>query len=177
MLTDKPRVIVDEKFITDADVLYQAILTQTAWDDRMHARLTASYGAPYNYSNMTYPKAPMPEHLQQVCGAINQRLGFTPNNCLINNYMAGSSTMGFHADSIAELVPGTGVAIVSMGDTRTLTFRRSEERAARWECPLPHGSLLYMPAEVQLEWQHGILKQAGAGQRLSLTFRALQQTG
>jgi hypothetical protein len=32
-----------------------------------------------------------------------------------------------------------------------------------------------MPPEIQLEWQHGVLKQVGAGQRLSLTFRALQQ--
>ena len=82
----------------------------------------------------------MPEYLQQVCDAIQQRLGFTPNNCLINNYSEGASTMGFHADSIAELKPGTGVTIVSLGEKRTLTFRRTEDRAAvRSECPLPHG--------------------------------------
>ena len=171
----KPEIIFEEHFVADADALYAAILTRTPWDERMHARLTASYGAPYNYSNMTYPAAAMPEYLQRVCQAIGQRLHFVPNNCLINNYVGGSSSMGFHADSITELVPATGVAIVSLGEERRLTFRRTQERDVRWHCPLPHGSLLYMPPQVQLEWQHGVLKQVGAGQRLSLTFRALQQ--
>lgn len=31
-----------------------------------------------------------------------------------------------------------------------------------------------LPPEVQLEWQHGVRKQAGAGPRVSLTFRALK---
>jgi alkylated DNA repair dioxygenase AlkB len=110
-----------------------------------------SFGAPYNYSNMTYPEVPMPGDLQEVCEAINQHSNFIPNNCLINNYVEGTSSMGFHSDSVAELVPGTGVAIVSLGETRTLTFRRTQQRDIRWGCPLPHGSLLYMPLEVQLE--------------------------
>jgi alkylated DNA repair dioxygenase AlkB len=116
----------------------------------------------------------MPGYLADVCNAIQQRLHFRPNNCLINNYVEGSSSMGFHSDSTGELVPNTGVAIVSLGETRTLTFRRIEERETRWGCPLPHGSLLYMPDTVQHEWQHGVLKQVGAGQRVSLTFRALR---
>lgn len=173
-MNPQPEVIFVENFVPDADGLLRSILTQTIWDERLHARLTASFGAPYNYSNMTCPEVPMPSYLQEVCEAINGRLGFRPNNCLINNYIEGSSTMGFHADSIQELVPQTGVAIVSLGETRTLTFRRTQQREVRWECPLPQGSLLYMSPEVQLEWQHGVLKQAEAGQRLSLTFRALQ---
>ncbi|MBW3635716.1 MAG: alpha-ketoglutarate-dependent dioxygenase AlkB [Armatimonadetes bacterium] len=173
-MNPQPEVIFVERFVPDAHGLLRSILTQTKWDERLHARLTASFGAPYNYSNMTYPEVPMPSPLQEVCEAINGRLGFKPNNCLINNYVEGTSTMGFHADSIEELAPQTGVAIVSLGETRTLTFRRTQQREVRWECPLPQGSLLYMPPEVQLEWQHGVLKQAGAGQRLSLTFRALQ---
>jgi len=173
-MNTQPDITFVEHFVPNADGLLRSILTKTDWDDRMHARLTASFGAPYNYSNMSYPEVPMPDHLQEVCEAINQRLRFMPNNCLINNYIEGNSSMGFHADSIAELVPSTGVAIVSLGETRTLTFRRTQERDIRWGCPLPHGSLLYMPPEVQLEWQHGVLKQVGAGQRLSLTFRALQ---
>lgn len=140
----------------------------------MHARLTASYGAPYNYSNMSYPEAPMPDYLLEICEAISEVVGFVPNNCLINNYLDGNSRMGFHADSLEELVPRTGVAIVSLGEERTLTFRRSEERDVCWPCPLPHGSLLYMPPTVQIEWQHGVQKQLGAGQRVSLTLRNLK---
>ena len=173
-MTTQPDVIFDSYFVGDADALLAAIVEQTPWDNRMHARLTASFGAPYNYSNMTYPAVLMPAHLQNICDAIYQRLGFMPNNCLINNYLEGSSKMGFHADNVEELQSRTGVAIVSLGETRALTFRRTNERDVRWDCPLPHGSLLYMSDEVQLEWQHGVLPKPGAGQRISLTFRALK---
>lgn len=172
-MSTHPEVIFAERFVADPDGLLRSVLTETEWDTRMYARLTASFGVPYNFSNMTYPEAPMPDYLREVCVALQERLHFLPNNCLINNYVEGSSTMGFHADSTEELVPNTGVAIVSLGATRTLTFRRTRERDVRWEQRLPHGSLLYMPDEVQREWQHGVLKESGAEQRISLTFRAL----
>lgn len=174
-MNTKPNVTFIENFAADADELYRLILERTVWDERMNARLTASYGAPYNYSNMTYPATPMPRYLGTAVDAIEKELGWRPNNCLINNYVEGSSRMGFHADSTAELEPGTGVAIVSLGETRTLTFRRTDDHEIRWGCPLPHGCLLWMNDEVQAYWQHGVLKQSGAGQRVSLTFRALKE--
>lgn len=174
MVELRPEVVFEPRFVPDHDALLRSVLEQTAWDDRMRARRTASYGAPYNYSGMIYPEAPMPPWLLAIAEAIEARLGYRPDNCLVNNYVEGTSTMGFHADSIAELVPGTGVAVVSLGATRTLTFRRTLARDVRWGCPLPSGSLLYMPPEVQLEWQHAVLKQPDAGQRVSLAFRALR---
>ncbi len=119
MTSEQPEITFIEHFIADADALFQTVVAQTTWDDRMQRRLTASFGAPYNYSNMTYSAVPMPEHLSNVCDLIQQKVGFRPDNCLINRYLDGSSTMGFHADSLEELVPQTGVAIISLGDTRT----------------------------------------------------------
>ena len=174
MITE-PEVLFVERFVEDPDSLLHSLLAETTWDEQIYARLTASFGVPYNYSGMTYSEVPMPGYLQDVCAAINERLRFAPNNCLVNNYVEGGSRMGFHADSIEELVPGTGVAVVSLGAMRTLTFRRTEERDIRWGCPLPHGSLLYMPPEAQSDWQHGVLKEAGVGQRVSLSFRALRR--
>ena len=174
-MNDYPKITFIENFVADADKLYRLITDNTTWDERMSARLTASYGVPYNYSNMIYPAAPMPNYLSEIAESIEQELGWKPNNCLINNYVAGSSRMGFHADSTAELEPGTGVAIVSLGATRTLFFRRTDAPEIRWGCPLPPGSLLWMDDEVQAHWQHGITKEAGAAPRVSLTFRALQQ--
>ncbi len=170
-----PEVLFVERFVGDPDALLLSLLTETAWDERIYARLTASFGVPYNYSGMTYPEIPMPVYLQEVCVAINERLQFTPNNCLVNSYVEGGSRMGFHADSTEELVPGTGVAVVSLGATRTLTFRRTDDRDVRRGFALPHGSLLYMPPEVQSEWQHGVLKEPGIGQRMSLSFRAFRR--
>jgi alkylated DNA repair dioxygenase AlkB len=95
-------------------------------------------------------------------------------HALANYYPDGTSTMGFHADSTEELEPGTGVAVVSLGAERAITFRSIADRSVTVEYPLASGSLLYMSAEVQSAWKHAILPQPGAGGRISLTFRRLK---
>lgn len=105
---------------------------------------------------------------------LGQKIGWTPNNCLVNFYPDGDATMGFHFDSLEPLEPGTGVAIVSLGEERILTFSRRDDKTVRVEQPMPSGSLLLMPAQVQDEWLHAVLKQPGSGARMSLTFRRLK---
>lgn len=82
--------------------------------------------------------------------------------------------MGFHFDATDILQDATGVAIVSLGDERVLTFKNISDKSVKFEQPLPSGSLLLMSAHTQSEWLHGILKQDGAGARMSLTFRQLK---
>jgi alkylated DNA repair dioxygenase AlkB len=140
-------------------------------DERMRARKTASFGVSYDYSQITYPEAPMPLELQRICEQIQRVLGFHPNNCLINYYPDGNASMGFHSDSSEELAEGTGVAIVSLGSTRTIVYRSKEQRSDEYSYALEAGSLLYMSQEMQAHWLHAIPKQADAGERISLTFR------
>lgn len=171
---ERPEVLFETGFVRDAESLFEQIRENTAWDERMRARLTASFGQPYNYSEISYPLAPWPPALEPVVAALEQRLGFRPNNCLANYYPTGDSTMGFHSDSVSELVPGTGVAIVSLGAERTLRFRRSDDKSISCDFPLPSGSLLYMPAPVQSEWKHAVPAKSETGARISLTFRCLR---
>lgn len=170
---DRPDVLFESGFVPDAVGLFAWLREHTVWDDRMRARLTASFGQPYNYSDMSYPPAPWPEPLVPLLEALEGRLSFRPNNCLANYYPTGDATMGFHADAVYELAPGTGVAIVSLGEERILRFRRSDDKTVICDYPLPPGSLLYMPAAVQAEWKHAIPAQPGAGARISLAFRRL----
>lgn len=122
---------------------------------------------------MTYPKVSMLAELEPVCGRIQSELGFMPNNCLLNYYPDGQSSMGFHSDATEELAGGTGVAIVSLGAERQVVFRNKQDRSNEVSYGLPGGSLLYMPKELQFEWLHAIPKAPGAGPRISLTFRLL----
>ena len=46
-------------FIAHADNLLTHLLQEVMWDTRMQARLTASFGKAYNYSQMTYPEQTM----------------------------------------------------------------------------------------------------------------------
>ena len=82
--------------------------------------------------------------------------------------------MGFHSDATDELAPGTGVAIVSLGAERSITFQSKPDKQIERSYPLKSGSLLYMSAEVQDSWKHAILKQAETGPKISLTFRQIK---
>lgn len=168
-----PTYIYDERFIAEHQSLFDRLSKDIIWDGRMRARKTASFGAPYNYSGMTYPAAKMHDALAEVRDAVGERLPFEPDNCLVNYYENGRSTMGFHYDEVDDLAPGTGVAIVSLGATRTLRFRKMHDREVEFARPLVSGSLLYMPPEVHTGWKHGIPRETGAGPRISLTYRQL----
>jgi alkylated DNA repair dioxygenase AlkB len=168
-----PDVTFIPDFVPDHQPLFDRLLAEVSWDERLGARKTASFGVPYDYSGMTYPQVEMPALLDALCVQIEKEplLGFRPNNCLLNYYPDGKSTMGFHSDSSEELAEGTGVAIVSLGGEREMLFRHKEDRSLKVPYPLAPGSLLYMSNELQASWMHAIPKAASAGPRISLTFR------
>ncbi len=149
-------------------------LAEAPWDDRMRARRTASLGRSYDYSGLTYPELPFPAWLAALGSRIAARLGFSPDNCLLNDYPTGDRTMGFHVDNVDDLEPGTGVVIVSLGGPRTLRFRRLAAPAEIVELPLAPGSLTHLPDAVHAAWQHGLAAEPGAPRRVSLTFRRLR---
>jgi alkylated DNA repair dioxygenase AlkB len=162
-----------ENFIDNPDELFLLLTAKVQWDERMVARKTASFGKAYNYSQMNYPfQAFLPE-LEQINTKINLSIGFEPNNCLINYYLDGKSKMGYHSDQIDILEEGTGIAIISLGETRSLKFRKiiSPEEILSYE--LQPGSLIYMTQEVQEIWQHAIPKADTEKGRISLTFRKI----
>jgi len=168
-----PGVRFEPQFLSSHDDLFNHLISSVKWDERMKARKTASFGVSYDYSQMSYDLAPMPGEIVAVSERIGAALGFTPNNCLLNYYEDGSSSMGFHSDSSEELSAGTGVAIVSLGSTRSLVFRSKADKSVEFEYPLPPGSLIYMSNEVQDRWLHAIPKVDGVGPRISMTFRAI----
>ncbi|MFJ7142460.1 alpha-ketoglutarate-dependent dioxygenase AlkB family protein [Pseudomonas protegens] len=168
-----PAIDLFPNFIPSPDALFNHLKDSVLWDERMRARKTASFGAPYDYSQITYPAVPMPEALEQLCAPIEQLLGFRPNNCLLNFYPDGQSSMGFHSDANEQLVEGTGVVIVSLGHPRSMVFRH-KETGATFDYSLASGSLLHMSDELQKQWLHAIPKAADAGERISLSFRLLK---
>ncbi|MGJ7615590.1 MULTISPECIES: alpha-ketoglutarate-dependent dioxygenase AlkB family protein [unclassified Variovorax] len=168
-----PPIHLHPTFVALPDALLEWLGGAVTWDERMRARKTASFGVPYNYSQIAYETVAMPCELDTLCGQIEAELGFRPNNCLLNHYADGASSMGFHSDSSEALAPGTGVAIVSLGSTRSIAYRSKVDSAVRFDYPLRHGSLLYMSDAVQQNWLHAIPKAEGAGERISLTFRAV----
>ncbi|MGE3635023.1 MAG: alpha-ketoglutarate-dependent dioxygenase AlkB, partial [Sandaracinaceae bacterium] len=143
------------------------------WDERIRARKTASFGEPYDYAGLDYARAGFPPELEAVRVKVAERIGLGFNNCLLNYYPDGRSRMGFHADAEAGIVPGTGVAIVSLGAQRNLRFRRTDRLDERLDYVLEPGSLVFMEPEVQRVWQHALPRSSARAPRVSLTFRVL----
>ena len=169
-----PGITFVDMFINDPQRLYAHLEHTVQWDERMIARKTVSYGKAYNYSQIDYPFQPFLPDLNLLNEKIGETLGFVPNNCLINFYPDGKSKMGYHSDQTDILEAGTGVAIVSLGETRSLRFRNIADPEKTVTYDLPSGSLIYMTQEVQALWQHAIPKADTQNGRMSLTFRRLK---
>lgn len=162
-----------QDFIEESEKLFEVLNHTVVWDERMSARKTVSYGKAYNYSQMTYPEQPFLVELLPLIHKIKATLGFEPNNCLINFYENGRSTMGWHSDQTDILAQDTGVAIISLGAERILKFRKIGDVETTKEYLLASGSLIYMSQKIQHEWQHSIPKSKIDQPRMSLTFRMI----
>ena len=166
---------IDEHFLDAPESLYDALVYSILWDQRIRARLAISFGVPYNYSGIEWPENPYPESLVPLLGLVADAVGFRLNNCLAHYYPDGSSTMGYHFDATDELEPGTGIAIVSLGAERVLSFRNERDKRIVEGHRLLNGSLLFMCPEMQTTWKHGILTAPEVSEgRISLTFRRMR---
>jgi alkylated DNA repair dioxygenase AlkB len=174
-LRDGGSIWIEDNFIPHSDSLFAPLVAGVAWDGRMKARRAASFGVPYNYSGLAWPAAPFPDLVVPVLERVARRLGYRPNNCLAHYYPAADSSMGFHSDSTDELEPGTGIAVVSLGAERAITFRCQQDRKRLEHYRLSGGSLLYMCPQMQHDWKHAILPVENvSGGRISLTFRRMK---
>lgn len=159
--------------------LFDRLMSEVQWDERIRSRKTASFGVSYDYSGMAYPETAMPDFIDAVAKRIHTEpaSGFLPNNCLLNYYPDGQSSMGFHSDSSEELADGTGVAIVSLGGEREIRFRHKQDRSDELSFQLLPGSLLCMSKALQAHWLHAIPKSEFAAPRVSMTFRRIIKNG
>lgn len=167
-------ILLVDHLIEDHSALFEKTIREVDWDHSMKARKTASFGVPYDYSNMSYEQVEIPGFLEELIPLIASKIGFTPNNCLINYYYEETSSMGFHSDMIDFLDEHTGICIVSLGNPRILRFRNKENKEITRDFVLNPGSLFLMSQEVQKHWDHAVRKSSGPDpERISLTFRRI----
>ena len=163
--------IVDD---LDHERLLAQLLREVVWTTHMASRQTASMGVPYNYGGNSYPVSRWHPAVEALAERLEGALGFRATNCLLNLYRSGQNSMGWHSDDVSILETGTGIGILSLGAPRTLKLRKTLDEGFRYEdLPLPGGSLLLMGAAMQGSWRHAIRREAGAGTRMSLSFRRI----
>ena len=174
MVDIKSAIIFKPDFFDGAEELYQFLSTNISWDDSMRARKTASFGQPYIHSEKNKSLEPLHPFMEKLSEKLEPVIGYRANNCFLNYYENGKSKMGWHADTTHFLEAETGVAILSIGDTRIFQIRRKAVPTELLNYVLTPGSLIYMPLLVQEEWQHAIPKVVSERGRISMTFRKMK---
>ena len=99
----------------------------------------------------------------------------TFNSVLLNYYRDHNDSVGFHSDDEPELGATPTIGSISLGETRTLSFKpkaRKDWKPVR--IALESGSLLVMKGDTQRNWRHAIAKESQPrGPRVNLTFRLI----
>lgn len=169
-------IFLIENFDIGGNDLLTKLKSEVKWDTNIKSRKTASFGVPYNYSNINYEFYNFPSYISEIIDKIEIILNYRPNNCLINYYNESFSRMGYHSDQIEILEPNTGILILSLGSSRTMRFKNKNENNL-FDVIINSDSLLYMTQETQNKWLHSILPEQGPkseNERISITFRKIK---
>lgn len=168
---------VFKNVLSESNILFDLIKENTNWDISIKSRKTGSYGKPYNYSNLNYDFFTFPPYINEMANLVNDKLGFIPNNCLINYYEDGDSKMGFHSDQIDLLKSNSGIAIFSIGNSRIMRFKNKLDKDIVHDIILEPNSLFYMSKNMQKDWLHSVLsdKKNINNSRISITFRQIKE--
>jgi alkylated DNA repair dioxygenase AlkB len=170
----KSSIIFKQGFFEEPESVFDFLMTNVTWEEKIRARKTARFGQPNIDSEHTEAYKDFFPIMDKLSERLEPVLGYQPNNCFLNYYENGSSKMGWHGDTTHFLEPETGIAILSTGDTRIFQIRRKAVPTELLTYVLNPGSLLFMPATIQEEWQHAIPKVVSERGRISLTFRKMR---
>ncbi len=161
-------------FITVPAKLFDFLVANIEWNEHTASRKIASYGKAYTYDQQYFPDRDFLPQITEISHLLESILGFIPNNCIINYYTDGNAKMSYHSDDTDVLNIDTGIAIISLGETRTIKFRNIEYPELVVRYGLQSGSLLYMTQELQRQWQHSIPRTDTTQARISLSFRSVR---
>ena len=89
------------------------------------------------------------------------------NTCVIQIYNSGIVGIKPHRDK--EMKPGTDIASISLGNTRSMRFERSG--CEELDIPLEHGTLCLIKPPTNDYWLHSIPTDNSSNIRISLVFR------
>jgi alkylated DNA repair dioxygenase AlkB len=113
-----------------------------------------------------------PDAIRQAAAEVVARTEVPFNSVGLNFYRDGRDSVAPHNDHLNELVEGSPIGLLSLGNPRRMTIRAKERPRRVLHVDLEPGSLLMMSYATQLHYTHGVPKTADpVGPRISLAFR------
>lgn len=167
----------------ESAALYASLVSQQQWPDNHYSLAGRTFSLPrkqtwhadpgihYSYSNNLLQTRPWTALLSQLRQSIQTYLNCEFNSVLVNWYRNGDDYVGWHADDEAELGPTPLIASLSLGATRTFSYRHKFHTVSG-SIQLTSGSLLIMQPSVQHQWLHAVLPEPAVNEgRINMTFR------
>ena len=142
------------------------------------------YGADYHFTGSRHVARPVPPDFEPWLEWAREMIEPRLNGIVVNWYDAAlGHYIGRHRDSTKNMVRGTPIVMISLGQTRMFVLRRwkGEEKV---ELPVVSGAVVVIPYETNLRWTHEVKRpsrgatgnsesgRADARFRISITLRA-----
>lgn len=131
---------------------------------------------PYVFWKKTYKSADIKNypHIQKLLDVVNQHPSTTGNlnSCLINRYDVSNVAGRLHADDEPNICQLSSICTVSLGETREITFRRSDNTPVLKTLTLSDKSAFTMKPGCQQVLKHQLMQgPPGTDLRFSISFR------
>ena len=148
----------------------------TEFSTHFDNRSVAFYGEfPYSYSNTSHEPQPFTNN-----GYLGKLLSYVEvvypnakfNSAMVHRYCTGQNHIPMHSDSEADIVDGSSIITISLGDTRVMSFQEKDSSYMS-SVSLQHGDSLIMTKSSQKYFCHGILPEDDKSLRISVTLRLL----
>ena len=99
------------------------------------------------------------------------------NSCLVNYYPDTSCIIPFHSDNESSIYPNSYIITISLGCTRTLTFKKilDSNMTHHEQVTMSNGDVIAFSSNSQSYFSHGLTSEDPIVKipRISLTFRSL----
>ena len=185
-LDDTSWVDVARGWIRQADGLFEALLSDVAWETSRLFRYDHVVEE-RRLGSMWRPGRPLPHPaLADIHRSIQRRYKVQLDGFGLIQYRDGRDGQGFHRDTDMRWLDDTRVGIVSLGATRPWLLRpranrhdQSPGRGATHDLAPGPGDLIVMGGRCQADWEHSVpyLTRQAVGVRISLQWRHTSRTG
>ena len=147
----------------------------------MHGRLVKTprwqqaYGRDYHYTGKVNKALPVPPLLEPFLRWARQNVDEALNGLLLNWYDGQvGHYIGRHRDSILNIIPGTPIVTISLGEERMFRLRPwpTKPEATPIDFPARNGTVFVMPWETNRAFTHEVpASTRRTGCRISVTLR------
>lgn len=112
----------------------------------------------HNYSGLSLSMNEWHPEVKRICDRIMSEYKFPANACLLNQYLDGAQSIGYHSDKEVNRYFNSAVYTVSLGASRRFLLKNTSTNQVV-ETILHDGDLCVMAGSTQEFWQHSIPKE------------------